>query len=122
MDKIDKIKFKLANFSSSKKLNKDKMYIKNINNKLETTAPEILEKNFICNKSDIWSLGILIYYMIFKEYPFKGDNIKSILEDIKSKQLKSTKNIILDDLLSKMLTININKRISWDEYFSHQFF
>ena len=60
--------------------------------------------------------------MIFKEYPFKGDNIKSILEDIKSKQLKSTKNIILDDLLSKMLTININKRISWDEYFSHQFF
>ena len=122
LDKIDKIKFKLSNFSSSKKLNKDKMYIKNINNKLETTAPEILEKNFICNKSDIWSLGILIYYMIFKEYPFKGDNIKSILEDIKLKQLKSTKNIILDDLLSKMLTININKRISWDEYFSHQFF
>ena len=44
--------------------------------------------------------------MIFKQYPFKGDNIKIILEDIKSKQLKSTKNIILDDLLSKMLTIN----------------
>ena len=65
MDKIDKIKFKLSNFSSSKKLNKDKMYIKNINNKLlETTAPEILEKNFICNKSDIEFRCINILYDI----------------------------------------------------------
>ena len=40
------------------------MYIKNINNKLETIAPEILEKNYICNKSDIEFRCINILYDI----------------------------------------------------------
>ena len=28
----------------------------------------------------------------------------------------------LNDLINKMLKININERISWDEYFNHPFF
>ena len=39
-----------------------------------TMAPEVLkgEYNLISYKSDIWSLGIIIYYMLFKEYPYNG--------------------------------------------------
>ena len=75
------------------------------------------------SKNDIWSLGILIYYMLFKEYPFNGNREYEILKEIESnKKLKSSDNEKLNDLLYKMLKININERISWEEYFNHPFF
>ena len=77
----------------------------------------------MCEKSDIWSLGISIYYMIFEKYPFNGKNKEEILNDIKSnKKLKSSNNILLDDLLYKMLTVDLNKRISWKVYLNYNFF
>ena len=50
-------------------------------------APEILknDKELINEKCDIWSLGILIYYMLFKEYPYNGNREYKILEEIKFK-------------------------------------
>ena len=49
-----------------------------------TMAPEILhgQNDLICDKSDIWSLGIIIYYMLFKEYPYKGQNEHQIIKSI----------------------------------------
>ena len=86
-------------------------------------SPEILkgEENLISNKSDIWSLGIIIYYMLFKEYPYNSKNEYQIIKE-SNKQLKSIDNKELDDLIKKMLVININERISWEEYFQHPFF
>ena len=87
-------------------------------------SPEVLEKSIYSYKSDIWSLGVIIYYMFFKEYPFNGmgsiDMIKNIKEKIKS--LKSTNNPLLDDLIKRMLKIEVNDRINWDSYFNHPFF
>ena len=88
-------------------------------------SPEILKggENLISNKSDIWSLGIIIYYMLFKEYPYNGKTEFQIIKEIESnKQLKPIDNKELDDLIKKMLVININERISWEEYFQHPFF
>ena len=90
-----------------------------------TMSPEILngKENLISNKSDIWSLGIIIYYMLFKEYPYNGKTEFQIIKEIESnKQLKPIDNKELDDLIKKMLVININERISWEEYFQHPFF
>ena len=87
-------------------------------------APEILtgEQN-ITFKSDIWSLGIVIYYMTFKEYPYKGRNEFLLYKDILSnKTLKKNNDDDLNDLISKMLKVNINERISWNDYFNHPFF
>ena len=67
-------------------------------------SPEILkgEENLICNKSDIWSLGIIIYYMLFKEYPYNSKNEYQIIKEIESnKQLKSIDNKELDVELKK---------------------
>ncbi len=86
-------------------------------------APEVLEFGEISPKNDIWSLGILIYYLIFKEYPYNGKGEVQILKDIKSnKKLKKINDDDLNDLLNKMLKVNLNERISWDDYFNHCFF
>ena len=61
--------------------------------------------------------------MIFKKYPFNGKKKEEILNNIKSnKKLESSNNILLDDLIFKMLTVDLNKRISWKEYLNYNFF
>ena len=116
--RMDKICFKISNFRMSKLLENE------LNDSPLTIAPEVLkrETNLISSKSDIWSLGIIIYYLLFKEYPYNGGEY-NIIKQIESK--KELNNIYckeLDDLIKKMLNPNINERISWENYFEHPFF
>ena len=39
-----------------------------------TISPEIIKDGIYNNKSDIWSLGIIIYYMLTKKYLYEGKN------------------------------------------------
>ena len=120
INQIDKISIKISNFDLIKY--NDKLNL--IYNEIPfTVAPEILINNEISNKSIIWNLGILIYFIIFKEYPYNGKNKEELINDIKSKKkIKLIKNNELNDLISKMLKINLNDRISWDDYLNHSFF
>jgi serine/threonine protein kinase len=36
-------------------------------------APEIFKKLNYDNKVDIWALGVLLFYMLFGDFPFKGN-------------------------------------------------
>ena len=86
-------------------------------------APEIIKSKEISSKSDIWSLGVLIYYMLFKKYPFTENTKDNIdLQIIFEKEIKLIKDDNLNELIKKMFKININDRISWDDYFNHSFF
>ena len=121
---INKICFKISDFGLSNFLKESKMNKMSSNENAITISPEILkgEENLITDKSDIWSLGIIIYYMLFKEYPYNGNEYQIINEIESKKELKTINNEKLDDLIKKMLVKNINERISWEEYFDHPFF
>ena len=77
LDQINKVSIKIS-------------CINNNNNNIEssrtkislTKAPEIIESDNIDIKSDLWSLGIIIYYMLFKEYPYNGRTEVQLLNDI----------------------------------------
>jgi serine/threonine protein kinase len=50
-------------------------------------APEVAVKNNIYNeKCDMWSIGIMMFYMLTRKYPFEGDNDNETLRIIKSTQ------------------------------------
>ena len=51
---------------------KDELTLNLLENNL-TIAPEIIKEGNINNKNDIWSLGVIIYYLLFKEYPYNGE-------------------------------------------------
>ena len=92
----------------------------------ETMAPEILEgeENYD-NKCDLWSIGIIIYQLFFKEYPYKGKSQVAIYNQIKNlgkKVLKKTKNQKLDNLINSLLIREPEKRINYEKYFNHPFF
>ena len=36
-------------------------------------APEIISNSYYGISVDIWALGVLFYFMLFAEYPFKGN-------------------------------------------------
>ena len=117
--------FKLADFGISK-------HLLSLTQKLSTKigtfnmmAPEILEGRPYNEKCDLWSLGIIIYLLYFHKYPYNGNNELAILNQIKDlnqKVILKTENLYLDDLISKLLDSNPNKRIAWDKYFEHPFF
>ena len=87
-------------------------------------APEILKGGNYNIKSDLWNLGIILYVLFFKKYPFDGSNIKEILENIQlgEEKLEETNDENLDDLISKLLKENPKERMEWNEYFNHAFF
>ena len=118
--KINKTIFKISDYGLSNLLE-----INNSKSNYGTSkimSPECLKGELITSKSDIWSLGILIYYMLYKKYPYNGTEVQ-ILNQIQSNQiLININDKYLNDLLNKMLKYNINERISWEEYFQHPFF
>ena len=93
---------------------------------IQTMAPEILEgKNYYGYKCDLWSIGIIIYQLFFKEYPYKGETQVAIykqIENLGKKILKKTKNMKLDNLINSLLIRDPEKRISYENYFNHPFF
>jgi serine/threonine protein kinase len=45
-------------------------------------SPEIASGSDHTRKTDIWSLGVMLYYMLCRELPFKGSGLRGILESI----------------------------------------
>ena len=87
------------------------------------SAPELLSGEKYNHKIDLWSIGIMLYRLFFGEFPYKGKTQVAIYNQIKNQVpiKKRGNNDIFDDLISKLLRINPNQRMDWDEYFSHEF-
>ncbi len=96
----------------------------NVTNNQNYIAPEILNRDTYNEKCDLWSLGIIIYVLYFKEFPYKGETEFEILKNIKDigQKFKKTSDRSLDDLLKNLLNENIKERYNWNQYFKHSFF
>ena len=126
-EKAKKYIIKLADYGCSKRLeilsSKRMLTTEGLGTPLYM-APEILKKEEINYKCDLWSLGIIIYKLYFYNSPISGVNENAILENLKSlkNRIKKTNNENLDDLISKLLKVNKEERLNWDNYFNHPFF
>ena len=93
---------------------------------MEYMAPEIVGSENYDYSVDIWSLGILLYELLFGHSPFKGNNTNNIIQNIKSHELNyDDKNKKISksckDLIQKLLNINPQKRIKIKDILEHPF-
>lgn len=113
--------FKLSGYENDELI---KEYIKYDKfDKIKTLAPEILKGEIYDNKIDLYSIGILMYQLYFNCHPF-GNSLSEINYKISNNEsnIKLSGNNIFDDLLQSLLQFNPENRISWENYFNHDFF
>ncbi|KAL4449811.1 hypothetical protein ABPG74_008184 [Tetrahymena malaccensis] len=86
-------------------------------------APEIQEGKEYGFEVDIYSLGVLLYFMLFSSYPFEGSGIQ-LYNNMKSEKIDFTKNGVaissqLKDLLVRLLKFEREQRITWAQIYQH---
>ena len=88
-----------------------------------TMAPEILMNRAYTSKADLWSIGVIIYHLLFKDLPFKGRNEVMILQNILHNNIpRNPTDQLLNDLIHRLLVVDPRERITWKDYFAHPFF
>ena len=112
---------KLTDYGLSKL--KENLTNQNISGLSIYMAPEILKGENYNYKCDLWSIGVILYQLLFKDNPYKGRTQRDCFDNNK-KGLKPffSDNRNLDDLIKGLLVSNPSKRMTWDEYFNHPFF
>ncbi len=86
-------------------------------------APEMIISDFHNEKVDIWCIGIILFELLVGRVPFNGINKRTLINNIINCNIIWDNNIDIDakDLISKILIIDPNKRISLNEMMKHNF-
>lgn len=91
-------------------------------------TPQLLMNEGYSSKCDVWSMGCILFEMIFGFPPFNAFSIFSLVENIKAKvangpyRLPSSINPLSPDvaqLIQSMLMFEEKKRYSWEQVFAH---
>jgi len=121
----ENFKVKIINFGLSKILGPNEKTVEGYGT-LCFAAPEIILREPYNNSVDIWSLGVIVYYIISGDMPFNDTNTivifnKILYEEMKfPKQIGNSKSGELKDFISQCLIKDPKKRITIDKLVEHE--
>ena len=84
-------------------------------------SPQILNKQSYTNKSDLWSIGLIFYEMVYGQTPWPANNEVQLLNNIMTRPIPFNTKISdqSKDFIKRCLKIKEEERMSWEEAFSH---
>lgn len=86
-------------------------------------APQLLRNQSYTAKSDIWSLGLMLYEMVFGYPPWPCRSMHEYLNAVLHTPLKFPYNakigVNTKDFIKRSLVHNEDRRMSWKEVFEH---
>ncbi|EGR32514.1 protein kinase domain protein [Ichthyophthirius multifiliis] len=84
-------------------------------------SPQVLQQQSYSSKTDIWSLGILYYEILYKRTPWEGKNYFDLLQNILNRPLQFPDQPFISknqqQIITKMLQIKEEDRINWIDLF-----
>lgn len=88
-------------------------------------APEILKGQEYTIKADIWSLGCVLFELLYGICPFEEKTMAQLMLAVEEREIKFLDNVNVvsqqtKDLLLRMLTKDPQKRIGWKELFERE--
>lgn len=97
-------------------------------------APERLQgdvdiTNFaLMSKTDTWSIGAILYFLLFGDLPFTGSNVSKLVKVVRKAKLKKVDKSLwspdlmdLWDLISKLLVVDPEARLTAAQALNHSF-
>lgn len=89
-------------------------------------APEIILHRKYDPRADLWSIGVILYECLFGKAPYSSRSIEELMDKVKSLQkieIPSNAKISpeCEDLLTRLLQHDPNNRITFEEFFNHDF-
>lgn len=113
---------KLTDFDFAKFFNDDEL-LKTICGTPLYMAPEIIKYKEYNNKSDIWSLGIILYQMITGKHPYKAKTHYELVKKIESEHIIIPSKFDISQECYNIIHILLQKnpadRINWIDLFNH---
>ena len=87
-------------------------------------APEIIKEQGHDERVDIWCIGVLLFELITGKVPFQGRDIETLKSNILHLKISWPDEMNHDakDLISKILKLDPNQRISLEDMLEHPFF
>jgi len=91
-------------------------------------SPELLNKQNYNSKSDLWSVGVILYELIIGTPPYIAKNIQQLIHKVNDEPINLDKldHTILSpecfDLLKQLLNIDKHSRMDWNTFFTHKWF
>jgi len=89
-------------------------------------APEIMKRENYSIQSDLWSLGVILYQMLYAKLPYFSKSMILLNKEINTKSVDYTCIYKISDdctdLIKSMLVKDPKERISWDAFFNHLWF
>lgn len=114
----------LADFGLAHSFDKDPTCFEKVGTLPYRAPEEFSEDKYDPCKSDIWSMGVTFYYMLFEKEPFPSYSIDAMKEAICSGKIDfpAVTDKVVIDFISKMLTHEASKRPTSDSLLTHSIF
>lgn len=126
-------KAKIADFGMSSKFKNSNDIFTEVIGSPGYMSPEIMSGQSYTIESDIWALGVTLYYMIYEQTPW-GDLKNPVkLNKILKEKRENKETLVnfpenwrfpvseeLKNLIRKMIVYEVKERISWSELFTHK--
>nr|CCC95049.1 unnamed protein product [Trypanosoma congolense IL3000] len=114
---------KLADFGFARTMSYNTMVLTSIKGTPLYMAPELVQEQPYNHSADLWSLGCILYELLYGKPPFYTNHLYKLINQIVNDPVKFEEPISPDfkSLLKGLLTKSFSERLNWPHLLNHPF-